>query len=258
MIALPILIYIIGFGPRWLFSVLLCLVSLAGLVEFYRMTAADLLGPVRWSCYLLTSLFFFFIHKGNIYFLLAVIGLFAFVPMTILMFAAQSKGIKPTGDMGKALLGPVYVCLPLAMLMIMHRYPQGNIWIFFLLAVIFVNDTGAFYFGRLFGKHSLYKAISPRKTWEGAIGGTVSSVIVALWFLLIFRLHKIDTGIVALVLSLSIAGQIGDLTESMIKRSHGVKDSGGILPGHGGILDRIDGLLFATPILYMYLHFSIV
>jgi phosphatidate cytidylyltransferase len=136
--------------------------------------------------------------------------------------------------------------------------PNGKLWIFFLLVVSFVNDTGAFYFGRLFGKHKLYEAISPGKTWEGGVGGLLCSVIAALWFLQILRLHPINISIVVLVVFLSIASQIGDLAESMLKRSHGLKDSGRILPGHGGLLDRIDGLLFCIPVLYLFLNWSML
>jgi phosphatidate cytidylyltransferase len=257
IIALPILIYLIGFGQRWIFYLLIYLVSLAGLFEFYKMTASDLPGSVKWSGYLLSFVLFLFIYEGDIYYLLGVIPILAFVPMTLFMLSAHSMGRQSTEDIGKALLGPVYVCLPLSMLIMIDRYPQGNIWIFFLLAVIFASDTGAFYCGRLFGKHKLYEAISPGKTWEGAVGGVISSVIVALWFLHVLRLHRIDTGILAVVMGLSVIGQIGDLSESMLKRSYGVKDSSRILPGHGGILDRIDGLLFAIPVFYMYLRFKI-
>ena len=90
------------------------------------------------------------------------------------------------------------------------------------------------------------------------MGGVLSSIIAALWFLYILHLHKINFGILSLVVALSIVGQIGDLAESMLKRSHGVKDSGTILPGHGGVLDRIDGLLFAIPVLYIYFHFCVI
>jgi phosphatidate cytidylyltransferase len=144
------------------------------------------------------------------------------------------------------------------MLMIMDRYPQGNMWIFFLLSVIFAGDTGAFYSGKLFGKHKLYERISPKKTWEGAVGGLLCSIIAAFWFLRILRIHQFDLAALALVIVLSVTGQIGDFAESMLKRSSGVKDSSQLLPGHGGILDRIDGLLFAVPVLYMYLHLCIV
>ncbi len=258
IIAVPFLIYIIGFCPRCIFYVLLYLVSLAGLTEFYRITTPDLYKMCNWAGYFLSLLLFLSIFKGNIYYLPAVIALWAFVPMTLFMLIPPSKPRQSTGDLGKALLGPVYVSLPLGMLMIIDRYPQGNLWIFFLLSVIFAGDTGAFYSGKLFGKHKLYERISPNKTWEGAIGGLFCSIIAAFWFLRILRIHQVDLSILALVITLSVTGQIGDLVESMLKRSSGVKDSSRLLPGHGGILDRIDGLLFAVPVLYMYLHFNIV
>ena len=257
IIAVPFLIYIIGFCPRCIFYVLLYLVSLAGLTEFYRITTPDLYKMCNWAGYFLSLLLFLSIFKGNIYYLPAVIALWAFVPMTLFMLIPPSKPRQSTGDLGKALLGPVYVSLPLGMLMIIDRYPQGNLWIFFLLSVIFAGDTGAFYSGKLFGKHKLYERISPNKTWEGAIGGVLTSIIVSLWFLHIVRLHEIDSCILALAVSLAIVEQIGDLGESMLKRSHGVKDSGNILPGHGGLLDRIDGLLFSIPVFYIYFYFCI-
>jgi phosphatidate cytidylyltransferase len=135
--------------------------------------------------------------------------------------------------------------------------PNGSYWIFFLLIVTFANDTGAFYFGKSMGRHKLYEAVSPNKTWEGAIGGLLSSLIIAFIFLRIFQLHKLSIYIFILVLIMSIASQLGDLCESMIKRIQGIKDSGNLLPGHGGMLDRIDGLLFSIPVLYFYLNYAI-
>lgn len=258
LIALPVLIYIIGFGPRWLFGLLLYLVSLAGMMEFYGMCGPDVPKVVRVSGYLFGLLLFFSILFGKISFLPVIILFWAMFPMSFLVFNIFSANGNAAGNLGKALLGPVYVCLPLAMLMIIDRFPGGNIWIFFLLAVIFSSDTGAFYCGRLFGKHKLHETVSPKKTWEGAIGGLLASIVIAFWFLRILHIHRIDAGIMALVLALSISGQIGDLAESVLKRSHGIKDSGRILPGHGGILDRIDGILFAIPVLYIYLHLFVV
>jgi phosphatidate cytidylyltransferase len=160
-------------------------------------------------------------------------------------------------DIGRAVLGPIYICLPLAMLILIDMCPQGHIWIFFLLIVIFANDTGAFYSGRLLGKHKLYEAVSPNKTWEGAVGGLVGSLIAALIFLYFFKINELKPSILILVLLLSAMAQIGDLAESMLKRIYGIKDSGKILPGHGGLLDRIDAILFSIPVLYVYITWTI-
>ena len=258
IVALPILIYVIGFAPRWAFYLMLLLFSFAGLAEFYRIAAPDLPKSIKGSGYILSATLFVFIYLGKIILFPAVIVLLAFVPMTLLVILPHSRRPHSAGDVGKGLLGAIYICLPLVMLMIMDRHPQGYLWIFFLLAVIIASDTGAFYCGRLFGKHKLHETLSPGKTWEGAVGGVLSSIIVAFFFLHILQLHEIDLSILALVLGLSIVEQIGDLAESMLKRSHGVKDSGSILPGHGGLLDRIDGLLFAIPLLFLYFYFCIV
>ena len=257
IVAIPILIYIIGPGPRWLFCLILFITSLAGLVEFYKIAASDLPTFIRRASYFLTLLLFIVLYRRQILLAPLIIALWAFVPMTFFMFTRHSHNNQLTADISKSIFGPIYVGLPLAMMMMIHLRPSGNIWIFFLLVVMFANDTGAFYFGKLFGRHKLFKAISPGKTWEGALGGLICSVIAALWFLHILGLHPIGPGIITLVFALSSIGQIGDLAESMLKRNHGVKDSGKILPGHGGILDRIDGLLFSTPLLYIFLNYSI-
>jgi len=159
--------------------------------------------------------------------------------------------------MGKIVFGLLYICLPLGLLIFIDKHPRGNIWIFFLLFVIFMTDTGAFYFGRIFGKHKLYPSVSPGKTWEGAIGGFLSSLLAVLIFSYFFPVYRLNVFIWILAASLSILSQVGDLAESLLKRNHGVKDSGKILPGHGGVLDRIDGLLFAIPALYIFLSWSI-
>lgn len=257
IIALPVLILIIGFCPRWIFYLLLYLASVAGLREFYGITVSGLHKIGKSAGYLLSLLLFLCIYKGTIYVLPAVMALWAFVPMALFLFIPPSPGRQSTDDLAKTILGPLYISLPLGMLMIIDRYPQGNIWIFFLLSVIFAGDTGAFYSGKLFGKHKLYESISPKKTWEGAIGGLFCSIIAALWFLRVLRIHEIDFSIMALVIVLSVTGQLGDLAESLLKRNSGVKDSSRLLPGHGGLLDRIDGLLFAVPALYIYLHLFI-
>jgi phosphatidate cytidylyltransferase len=255
IVAIPILIAIIGFAPRWIFHILLLFASIKGLMEFYEITASPIPRFVRWSGYSLTLLLFVVFSMRQLLFAPVIIVLLASVPMTFFMLTHSEPSEEWTMYIGKAVLGPIYVGLPLAMLVLVDIRPNGKIWIFFLLTVIFANDMGAFYFGKFFGKHKLYEAVSPNKTWEGAIGGGLCSIIAALWFMYILGLPPIELKIFFLVLILSIMGQIGDLTASMLKRNHGVKDSGKILPGHGGMLDRIDGLLFAIPIQYLFLLF---
>jgi phosphatidate cytidylyltransferase len=260
IIAIPTLILIIGPGPSWGLLVLLWAVSVAGLIEFYGITATNLPMFVRWSNYLLTALLLLVIYMRQTFLVPLVIVLCAFVPMAFYMITHPFPRQQWTADISKSLLGPVYVGIPLAMLIYIDRhYASGDIWVLFLVTVIFSGDTGAFYCGKAFGRHKLYEAVSPKKTWEGAFGGLVGSLVGALLFLYILAalfkvdLHPFDPSIIILALSLSALGQIGDLTQSMLKRNHGVKDAGIILPGHGGVLDRLDALLFAIPLLYIYI-----
>ena len=260
IIAIPALFFIIVTEPREIFYVFLYIISLIGLIEFYGMTTADLPRLVRWSIYLLSLFLFLVVYNGKALFVPFIIVLWAFIPLALFMLTHPSPREKWTADISKALLGAVYVVIPFIMLVHIHRYyPEGNLWIIFLVTVIFSSDTGAFYLGKSFGKHKLYEAISPKKTWEGAFGGLLGSLAGVLLFLCVLDLffevafHALDFGILILALSMSLTGQIGDLAESMLKRNHSVKDSGRIFPGHGGVLDRVDGLLFAIPILYMYL-----
>lgn len=129
----------------------------------------------------------------------------------------------------------------------------GPEWLFLALALAFLSDTMAYFAGRAFGKHKLYEAVSPKKTVEGAIGGLFGGVIAMVamghyWLApQIPIIHAVVLGLVG-----SVLGQSGDLVESMIKRTFKVKDSGNILPGHGGMLDRVDGLLFVAPLVYYY------
>ncbi len=263
IIGLPILLFLIADGPRWLFYALLYIASVFALTEFYNISASNLPRYFRWSIHAITFLLFLFIYRGEFHFAQVFILLWALVPMTFAMLNVHLHKPESTGDIGKTLLGPVYVCLPLVMLIMIDRYPKGNLWILFLLTIVFATDTGAFYFGKFFGKHKLYEAVSPAKTWEGAIGGVVSSFFVAPLFIFVLSifhfppLYRFSLSTLILIFSLSAIGQVGDLVESMLKRNHGVKDSSRILPGHGGVLDRIDSLLFAIPLLYVYLWLRI-
>ena len=123
-------------------------------------------------------------------------------------------------------------------------------WVFFLLLVVFGGDTAAYYVGKRFGRHKLSPNISPGKSVEGAYGGLLGSVLAGVLFELFWPLGCSLNMATGLAVTMAVFAQFGDLFESMLKRSAGRKDSGSLLPGHGGVLDRIDGLLFATPVLY--------
>ncbi|MBN2418662.1 MAG: phosphatidate cytidylyltransferase [Deltaproteobacteria bacterium] len=263
IVALPILIYLIGFSPRWVLYLFVFLFSLTGFNEFYRLTAPTLPLFLKTVTGLLVLTLFGVMYSGNVLVLMGIISLIIIVPMLYFLFLAPLNSEKYLSEIGMIAVGFIYVCLPLTMLVhIVDRFyfpqhPVRGIWIFFLMVVTFANDTGAFYSGRFFGKHKLYELVSPKKTWEGSIGGLISAFIVAIIFLKIFRIHPVDLPVILLILLLSIAGQVGDLAESMLKRNYNVKDSGELLPGHGGVLDRIDSLLFAVPVLYIYLNLTI-
>ncbi|MEK7357644.1 MAG: phosphatidate cytidylyltransferase, partial [Bdellovibrionota bacterium] len=135
------------------------------------------------------------------------------------------------------------------------RMENGSTWLFGLLAIVFTGDTFAYLTGRFFGKRKLLEAVSPKKTVEGCLGGLGGSAVAGL-VLGLFFLH--DQPLWALVLTALVTGlfaQVGDLFESLLKRIADVKDSGAIMPGHGGILDRVDGVLFAAPIYYVLARF---
>lgn len=152
----------------------------------------------------------------------------------------------------KQIQGIIYIPLSLSFLILIRNGTDGMIWIFFLICVIFAGDTGAYYVGTYLGKHKLCPSVSPGKTIEGSLGGLAANVGIGMIFKCFF-LPMSSWGIsILFFLSLGIAGQVGDLFESEFKRSVKIKDSSNILPGHGGMLDRIDALLFATPVAYLF------
>ncbi|HCF59247.1 MAG TPA: phosphatidate cytidylyltransferase [Myxococcales bacterium] len=130
--------------------------------------------------------------------------------------------------------------------------PHGLSWVFLVLLVTWGNDTGAYAAGRTLGRHKLYPAVSPSKTWEGFFGGMVASIAAALIAKVTFFPALTWVDAVAIGVPASILGPLGDFSESMLKRAHGVKDSGKLIPGHGGLLDRVDALLFNAPYIYLY------
>lgn len=164
---------------------------------------------------------------------------------TVLLFSRTplEETIPALGILG---FGIPYFALPAASI---HTLRQIDPWVvFLLLAIVWLGDSAAYYAGSRIGRHKMAPVVSPKKSWEGSIAGFAVGLIAAVvWTLL--RLGRLDIGILLAAVITAVAAQIGDLVESMIKRGAGVKDSGTILPGHGGVLDRVDALLFAAPVL---------
>jgi phosphatidate cytidylyltransferase len=151
------------------------------------------------------------------------------------------------------LLGVFYVGWLLSYVLLLRLLIDGHYYVFYIFGVVWLGDAAALVVGTLMGQHKLAPAISPRKTIEGAVGGLLGSlcgaILGGLWLLPHFSLsHCLATGCM-----LAVLGQLGDFSESLLKRSAGVKDSGGLIPGHGGILDKVDGILFGAPALYYYI-----
>jgi phosphatidate cytidylyltransferase len=158
----------------------------------------------------------------------------------------------PVGEslpaLGALAFGVPYFALPIASLSYLQQFDP---WVvFLLLAIVWLGDTAALYAGSSFGRHRMAPVVSPKKTWEGAAACLVTALAAtAVWSW--WRLGRLDAALLMVAAATSVAAQAGDLVESLIKRGAGVKDSGGVLPGHGGMLDRVDALLFAAPVLLL-------
>lgn len=167
---------------------------------------------------------------------------------------ATSRELKDSAvDAAFKALGLLYIALPLAYLAPLREMENGQWWILFLLVVIWSSDTLAFFTGKLMGRHKLAPEISPKKTVEGAIGGLAGAFIAAFFFNMLASMGMDLKRVFILSVVIGFVAMIGDLAESLLKRSAGVKDSGRLIPGHGGILDRIDSILFPIPLLYYFL-----
>ena len=253
LIVLPFAIWIVGWSHPYIFDATIALVAVLALHEFLGLgirKGYDM--PI-----VLCVLIMLFIIAAFILEQVSVeMGMFVtllVIPASYVFRKSSVEEALPSSAI--AVLATMYVGM-LGGSMIRLRSDFGPVigpnLIFFLLLVVWLGDAGAYYVGKRFGKHKLSPRISPKKTVEGFVGGVITSAITAIVIHLTFfpqiRLaHAIVVGVV-----LSISGVIGDLAESMWKRSAAVKDSGTLLPGHGGFLDRFDSILFTAPILYVY------
>jgi phosphatidate cytidylyltransferase len=283
VVLIPIVLLLVLRAPVPVVAVVTAAIALITVQEFLKLTEPYGVEPLRLPTYIFVGLFFLLLaasaagdapQPSALKFVLGTAfacALAPFVFLTIAMRRTKMSGAYPAA--AAASFAFVYIVLPMGMLVQLRQQWAGAFWLLYLLLIVWAGDIFAYFVGRSLGRHLMAPRISPKKTWEGAAASLAASLVVgSLLFshalqissLLLrvgliqrrdglFGLEKPEVWpIILLTIALNIAAQLGDLVESLIKRGAGVKDSGAILPGHGGMLDRIDALLFAAPVLWYY------
>jgi len=283
VVLIPIVMLLVLRAPMPVLAVVAAAVTLITVHEFLKLTESYGVQPMRLPTYFFIGFLFLVLavtstgETPQLYTLKFIVAIgFAcaiapFIFLTITMRRSQMSDAYPAA--AAAIFAFAYIALPMAMLVTLREQIAGAFWLLYLLLVVWAGDIFAYFVGRSLGRHLMAPRISPKKTWEGAAASVAASLLVGSLlftyalqissFLLrarlierrdgLFGLEKPDwLPIVLLTIAVNIAAQLGDLVESLIKRGAGVKDSGTILPGHGGMLDRIDALLFAAPVLWFY------
>jgi phosphatidate cytidylyltransferase len=283
VVLIPIVLALILRAPVPVLAVVAGLVALATIHEFLKLTESYGVQPMRLPTYIFSGLFFLLLawNPGNasplnamVIFIFAT-GVAAALAPFIFLSVGMRRGDLRTGypAAAAAAFAFTYIALPMGMLVQLRQLWAGAFYLLYLLLVVWAGDILAYFVGKSIGRHLMAPRISPKKTWEGAAASLVASVGVG-WLLFahaerissallsgglivrrdgLFGLEAPAMGpVIVLTIVLNIAAQLGDLVESLIKRGAGVKDSGALLPGHGGMLDRIDALLFAAPVLWCY------
>ncbi len=260
---------LIFFGQLWMITLAAAIVAELATYEYLKLAAvgaeshgAQLRIPIWWMALGTALAFIVTLPNFPVEAQLPVLS-----ALTLVLFAwngFRAPLIQVLPDTAQGLFGLIWIAYPLTLIPLLWKKEDGPALVIFLMVCVWAGDIAALYIGRAFGKHKLAPRLSPGKTWEGSIASIIGSILAAtlvVWIgdLLTARgnllLHITQPLWQTLVLAsiLNIAAQLGDLLESAIKRGAGVKDSGTMLPGHGGILDRIDALLLATPVLWFVL-----
>ena len=290
LVLIPIVLALLLRAPVPIVALITAAITLLTIHEFLKLTESYGVEPMGWPTYLFTALFFvlFAVSGGESetpllstgQFLIVLAFAAAIVPFVFLTRAMRREDLRSGYPAAAAsVFAFAYVALPMGMLVQLRQQVSGAFYVLYLLLVVWSGDIFAYFVGKSIGRHLMAPRISPKKTWEGAVASVVGSVAVG-WVLFhyalpisswllgigliqrrdgIFGLEQPKMGpIIMLTIVLNIAAQLGDLVESLIKRGAGVKDSGALLPGHGGMLDRIDAMLFAAPVLWYFAAWRVV
>jgi len=255
LVVLPFLFLLVSRGGRFLFAIVIIIICILALWEYFRIVfyargeahqgAIPACGYITgasiiWAAYM---------HSFEMIIILIALNLLICALISLPRFKADPS---VSEVVAKQVLGIVYIPLFLSCLVFIRNGSGGVTWIYFLLFIVFSGDVGAYHCGTYFGRHKLCPAVSPGKTVEGSIGGLALNLGVGALFKHFF-LPILPWGLsLVFCIAAGVAGQVGDLFESQFKRVGHKKDSGALLPGHGGILDRIDALLFAAPVAYFF------
>ena len=242
-------------GPFPLFAIAITVLAALALGEYLTITLPDLTPRTRLAILLLGLLPLIGASSGEPTGLICGLS-FALVALLLYTLSRYTNFATPFDVISRGGFGYLYVGMFSSHLILLMALPQGRSWLLLLTVITAASDTAAFYTGSKFGKHKLCPAISPGKTWEGFLGGLAGCLGAALLVRHFFLPEQNLVWICSIVLLLGCLGAAGDLSESVIKRAFGIKDSGSILPGHGGLLDRIDSLLLTAPVLYYLLYFK--
>lgn len=250
-------ITIIGglYWGMWGYFFVFLVISFLTLWEFYRLAIMDDMAPLKiWGSIIGATLFILsFLVEADIIPLKFLLLIFPLLT-SVFLIKLYKKDEKPFTQVAYTFLGIIYVSLPFSLLNVI-AFDSGGYRFQIIIGILFIlwaSDTGAYFTGILFGKKKLFERISPKKTWEGFIGGALLALVFAYGFSIYFQ-DLTPMQWMAAALLIVVASVYGDLVESLFKRSIAIKDSGSSIPGHGGFLDRFDGLLLASPFVAVFI-----
>jgi len=284
---IPVVLILILRAPVPVLAFVAAIVALLAIRELLKLSEAYNIRPFRAATLVFCAVFFVLIaiHPGATdalstagfaYFAVATAALAPFLFLALGMRANELATGVPAAMVSSFAF--VYVALPMASLVQLREQWRGGFFLLYLLLLVWAGDIFAYFIGKPFGRHRMSPRVSPNKTWEGAAASVVASVGVGILLFhyavpistALLRTHLIEqkdgifsqqsslVPIIVLSIVLNVAAQLGDLVESLIKRGAGMKDSGAVLPGHGGMFDRIDALLFAAPVLWCYMAWRVM
>jgi len=289
VVLIPIVLLLVLRAPVPAVAAVAALVALLTVQELLKLAEAYGIIPMQWPTYIFVALFFLLLalNAGDakplvstavfVYTAGFAAALSPFFFAAVAMRRSDLKSAFPSALVSTFAF--VYIALPMAMLVQTRQQWAGAYWVLFVLLVVWAGDILAYFVGRFVGRNLMSPRISPKKTWEGALASLAASLIVGILLYkhalpissALLNAHLIEKRdglfalekqplwpILLLSAAINIAAQVGDLVESLIKRGAGAKDSGSLLPGHGGMLDRIDALLFAAPVLWYYASWRVM